>query len=95
MAARTTAPAERDIVEITRFIARRDRLAARRWSAHVKARIERLGEMPGCGAPRFEIAPTLRIIPVGSYNILYRHVGEDAVILRIVHGARRWDRLVR
>jgi plasmid stabilization system protein ParE len=36
----------------------------------------------------------LRLLPAGNYLILYYQVGEDAEIVRVVHGARRWQDLL-
>ena len=47
-----------------------------------------IGDMPGIGAPRPEVAKGLRIVPAGSYFILYVEADGDAHILRVIHGAR-------
>ena len=87
--------AEADIDEIAAYISGRNPRAATAWVAEIRRHIRALGETPGLGAPRAAIRPDLRIRPVGRYNILFRQDGPDAEIIRVVHGARRWERLVR
>ena len=80
--------AEDDIAEIALYIAADNPRAAQRWVDSIHERCRRIGDMPGIGAPRPEVAPGLRILPVGSYLILYVEVDGDADVLRVVHGAR-------
>jgi toxin ParE1/3/4 len=86
--------AEADLDGIVQHIAESHPRASRRWLDRITDRFGLLGEMPGAGAPRFEVRPGLRILPVGRYVILYRQEGDDAVIARVVHGARRWEDMV-
>lgn len=95
MAFRLLAAARSDVRAIAYRIAADNPQASLRWLDRMDERFARLGEMPGIGAPRPELEPHLRILPVGRYLIVYRHLGDDAVILRIVHGAREWERLPR
>jgi toxin ParE1/3/4 len=50
--------------------------------------------MPGIGVSRDDVRPGLRTFPVGRYLILYRAIGDDAEIVRVVHGARQWQDLL-
>jgi toxin ParE1/3/4 len=36
----------------------------------------------------------LRTFPAGNYLILYRQIDDGAEIVRVVHGARRWQELL-
>ena len=47
-----------------------------------------LAEHPRLGPARDDIRPGLRYLIVGDYIILYRIVGEDVEIVRVVHGRR-------
>ncbi len=50
--------------------------------------------MPGMGVARPEVRPNLRIFPVGNYLILYQRIGQNAEIIRVIHGARQWQDLL-
>jgi toxin ParE1/3/4 len=50
--------------------------------------------MPEMGSPRFDVRPDMRLLPIGSYFILYRATDAVAEIVRVVHGAREWEDLV-
>jgi toxin ParE1/3/4 len=43
---------------------------------------------PNLGKAVEELAPNLRFVPVGSYLIFYRPLGDGAEIVRLLHGAR-------
>ncbi|MEN9854883.1 MAG: hypothetical protein RLZZ157_9 [Pseudomonadota bacterium] len=44
--------------------------------------------MPEVGAPRFDLRPDMRLLPMGNCLILYCAIEESAEIVRLVHGAR-------
>lgn len=48
-----------------------------------------LATQPRSGASRQDIGEELRHIVTGRYIAFYRIAGEDVVILRVLHGARR------
>lgn len=79
-----------DIESIADHIAADSPAAAVRRFDSLERRLQRLGDMPGIGAPRSEVRPDLRLLPAGSYLILYRWIGDDAEIVRLLHGAREW-----
>lgn len=94
MAVRFLPVADADLLAASRYIASHNPQAARRWVLRVRERCAKLGEMPGLGAPRFDVLPGLRLLPVGTYLVLYREAGADVEVLRVVHGARQWQRLL-
>jgi len=47
--------------------------------------------MPGLGAPREELAPKLRVFPIGSYAIYYRPLDSEVRIERVLHAASDVD----
>jgi len=53
------------------------------------ARCSHLADYPQLGPARPDIAPDARMLTVGDYLVLYRVLGADAEIVRVVHGARR------
>ncbi|MCE7027300.1 type II toxin-antitoxin system RelE/ParE family toxin [Jiella avicenniae] len=95
MAFRLTPRAETDITEIALYIAGHSPKAALRWQDDILKHCRNLGRMPRAGVARPEIRPDLRTFPVGNYLILYRESGDDdAEIIRVLHGARRWQDLI-
>ena len=83
-----------DIEAIVLTIADDNPVAAQRWYDRLLKTFEMLGDMPEMGAPRFDVRPNMRLFPISNYLILYRAVGADAEIVRVVHGAREWQDLV-
>ncbi|TGV95580.1 type II toxin-antitoxin system RelE/ParE family toxin, partial [Mesorhizobium sp. M2D.F.Ca.ET.145.01.1.1] len=60
----------------------------------IHAHCERIADMPGMGIARPEVRPVLRTFPAGNYLILYRQTDDGAEIVRVIHGARRWQDLL-
>jgi toxin ParE1/3/4 len=87
--------AEADIEAIVLTIVQDNPIAARRWLDEILKSCRRLGEMPGLGVARSDVKPGLRMLPVGNYLILYQQVEKDAEIVRVLHGARQWQDLLR
>lgn len=94
MSFRLLPQAAADIEAIAQHIAADSPGAARRWLGSLERRLVRLGDMPGIGAPRPEVRPDLRLFPSGSYLILYRWIGDDAEVVRVLHGAREQEALL-
>ncbi|RWE37113.1 MAG: type II toxin-antitoxin system RelE/ParE family toxin [Mesorhizobium sp.] len=94
MSLRLRPEAEADIEAITVYIAEDSPSAALRWYDEIFARCQRISEMPGMGVARPEVRADLRTLPVGNYLILYRQIEGGAEIVRVVHGARRWQELL-
>lgn len=86
--------AEADIEGIALYIAKDNPLAAKRWFDDIHRKCQRLGETPGMGVARPDVRPGLRLFPVGNYLILYREIEQGAEIVRVLHGARRWQELL-
>ncbi|MDR6818791.1 toxin ParE1/3/4 [Neorhizobium sp. 2083] len=95
MSFRLLPAARRDISSIALHISLENPNAARKWVAGVLERSRRLGEFPGTGVSVEYVRQGLRMFPFGKYVILFRQVGDDAEIVRVVHGARDWRKLVR
>jgi toxin ParE1/3/4 len=94
MALRLLPAARADIETIAFYIAAENPSVARRWVDRIEERCERLAEMPGLGVARPDVRLDLRLLPVGNYLILYREMGEDVEVVRVLHGARHWQDLV-
>jgi toxin ParE1/3/4 len=94
MAFRILPTAMSDIRSIALYIAQDNPRAARNWAVKVKEKCRSIGRAPGMGTVRPELAPGLRIFPVGRYLIFYRQTGPDVEIVRVLHGARDWSSLL-
>jgi len=86
--------AEADIEGIALYIAADNPIAARNWFNDIYLRCKRLGDMPEMGMARPDIRPDLRMFPVGNYLILYRLAKSGVEIVRVLHGARKWQELL-
>lgn len=91
---RLTPEADADIEDIILHIARDNETAAWRWFDAIREKCRALGEMPHMGIARPETRPELRTFPFGSYIIAYRPIAGGVEIVRIVHGARKWQDLL-
>jgi len=91
---RLTPRAEADITAIVLYIAEDNPTAAVRWYDDMLRHCRNLGEVPELGVARPDVRPDLRTFPAGNYMILYRKVAEGAEIVRVVHGARQWQKLL-
>ncbi|BDV33092.1 type II toxin-antitoxin system RelE/ParE family toxin [Methylocystis iwaonis] len=86
--------AERDIEEIVSYIAEDSPSAALRWFEGLHRTCQRLAEMPKMGVARPEIRPDLRVFASGNYLLAYREVDDGVEIVRVLHGARKWQELL-
>ena len=94
MSYRLRPEAQADIEAIALYIYEDNPAAARRWLADMEKRCERLGRMPDLGVARPDVRPNLRMLAAGSYIVLYQKIPDGVEIVRVVHGARRWQDLV-
>ena len=86
--------AEADLEDIALCIAEDNVQAARRWIEDMHALCQQLGEMPSMGVAKSSIRLRLRMLPAGSYLILYQQVDKGVEIARVLHGARQWQELL-
>jgi toxin ParE1/3/4 len=89
-----TPRAEEDLQEIWLYIAPENVEAADRMSDRIGSRIERLAEHPQMGTARPDIAPDMRILPVGNYLALYRILDTSVEVVRVVDGRRNLPELL-
>ncbi len=85
---RLTPEAEKDLDEISDFIAADDPVAAIRLLDSIEAKCRALAAMPGMGREREELAANLRSSHVGRYIIFYRPEDEGIEVVRVIHGHR-------
>jgi toxin ParE1/3/4 len=90
-----TEQAEADLVEILDYLDQRSPAAAERLAAAIDERCGRLGGLPELGRVRDELAPGLRSIVVEKYVIFYRVTPAAVEVLRILHGARDVEGLMK
>lgn len=90
MAHRLAPQAEADLDDIAYYVFRETGSIeiAERLIDSITDRFALLGKYHHAGRHRNDLRPGLRGFPVGSYVILYRVEGEDALILRVVYGRR-------
>ena len=91
----------RDLEEISDYIAADNPRAAERFLRAVEATFEKLADMPGLGAEWDEFETpilNLRFWPLPRYRnyvIFYRPLSDGVEIVRVVHGSRIFKYLFR
>jgi len=88
-----TPRAQADLDDIWLYVALDNPLAADRLIDRIVDKCQGLTDYPQLGSARPEIASDARAVVVGEYLALYRVVCSDALIVRVVHGARQLRRL--
>jgi len=71
------------------YVSDRDEDAADRLEAQIHDRVGQLTDWPGIGRPG-RIAKTRELLVHPNYFVVYRLVGEEIVILRILHARQRY-----
>lgn len=84
--------AERDLIDIYRYIAADAPLHAATFLRRLDQKIHLLADAPGIGSSRLPAYPEVRLFPVGNYLIIYRPLEEDEGIelIRVFHASRDW-----
>jgi toxin ParE1/3/4 len=80
--------AEADLVEIWHYIAQDSPANADRMLDRISDTLSRLAIMPFIGQARFDLAPGLRMFPVGSYLLFFRPIQDGIEVIRVLHGKR-------
>lgn len=83
-----TAPAERDLDDIFRYLARRDVAVAERQLLDIIESCRSLNLFAERGTPRPKIAHSVRQLVIGSYLAFYRVTNGTVEIARVLHGKR-------
>jgi toxin ParE1/3/4 len=94
MSVRRTQQADDDIEENVSYRSLDSPKAALYLLENIEAKFEALGNTPGIGVSRPEVRTELRSFSFGNYLILYRKVEDGAEIVRVMHGARDWQKLL-
>jgi toxin ParE1/3/4 len=86
---RYTEPAKRDLREITIYLrTNAGDPIAKRISDELIAKAESLATRPARQRERRNLGANIRSVPMRSYRIFYRVIGETVFILRILHSSR-------
>lgn len=94
MSFRLRPAAEADIEGIVLYIATDNPSAAMGWLDDLHGKLRALAEMPEMGAARDDVRPGLRMLAFGRYLILHRLEADAVEIVRVLHGARQWRKLL-
>jgi toxin ParE1/3/4 len=86
--------ARRDLLDILEYIARDKPGAALRYVERLEAECHRLANNPHSGTQRDDLLPNLRAWSFDSYVIFFRPADDGIEIVRVVHGARDYDRIL-
>lgn len=90
MKIRWTSPALADLRDAVAYIARDNPAAARAVASRIWEAVRRLREQPGIGRPGRVPDTREYIVPGTPYIAAYRVEDETVIVLRVLHGARRW-----
>jgi len=78
-----------DVQRLYRFLAPKDKAAARRAIQSIRTGVKLLAHQPGAGRPAEDMDPSFREWPIdfgsSGYIALYRFDGETAIILAVRH----------
>ena len=80
--------AEVDAIGIWAYISQDNVAAADRLIFRLEKVLRNLALQPQMGREAGELAPKLRVAPVGTYLIFYRPIVDGIEVARILHGAR-------
>lgn len=84
-----------DVIDIWQHIAANRIEAADALVRRLDDVIRLLGEHPQLGIPQDRYRPGLRCMSVGYYLIFYDEIPDAVRILRVLHGARHWEDLIK
>jgi toxin ParE1/3/4 len=91
-----TDEAKADLKDIWYDIARRcDEATAERMTITILTKCRSHAQYPETGRSREEWAPGVRSFPVRPYVVIYRPVQDTIQVLRILHGRRNLDRIMK
>lgn len=77
-----------DLLDIGDHIARDSRGNARGFVVKLTEQCQRIGHAPLAYPGREDLAPGLRMAPMGAYVVFFRVLGDLVRVERVLHGAR-------
>ncbi|MBM9538791.1 type II toxin-antitoxin system RelE/ParE family toxin [Desulfobulbus alkaliphilus] len=87
--------AKADLVEIWDYIAEDSEARADAFIEVIDQKLQLIAERPNIGRLRDELATSLRSFPVGRYIIFYIPFEEGINVVRVLHGARDFEAVLR
>jgi toxin ParE1/3/4 len=87
--------ASADLAEIWAYIAEDSVKHADKFAAVIDDHFRALARRPHAGRSRPALAPGLRSFPVGQYVIFYVPLPKGVEIVRVLHGARDIESILR
>jgi toxin ParE1/3/4 len=88
------AQASRDLIALVRYVAEDNLDAALRLRDTIREQTVLLAEMPNMGRPG-RVRGTRELVIAGtSYIVAYTILKDEVIVLRVLHGARRWPRKI-
>ena len=84
-------PARADLREIWLYVAQDSIEAADRLLDRVDRTVRMLANNPGIGERQDDLRAGLRRFVMGNYLVFYETVPGGIRIVRVLHGARRWE----
>ena len=92
---RITERAQSDLDEAWAYLAERNEAAADRLIDGVLQKARLHAELPLMGRPRNDLRPGLRSFVVHPYTIFYRPAGDTIEVVRVLHGRRDIETLMK
>ncbi len=90
-----TRQADADLADIWLYIAQDNVAAADTLTGEIHDTFGRLAANPSLGIPQFQYRETMFCKPVEKrYLIFYEPIEDGIRVLRVLHGARNWERLI-
>lgn len=83
-----TAAAEQDLIDIWLYVSEHNPRAADKLLDSLDRRMQLLIDFPFSGPVREDIAPGIRQLVEADYVLLYRVIGDEAEIIRVLHARR-------
>ncbi len=77
-----------DLLDIGDYIAKDSLANARRFVGRLMEQCQRIGNTPLAYTGREDLAPGLRMAPMGRYVVFFRVIDDTVRIERVLHGAR-------
>lgn len=84
---------ERDLAAIWRYLEEHSEQAADRMICRIESRVDLLAGFPESGERQPRFGPNCRRVIEGNYLVFYDAYEDRVEVLRVLHGARRIERL--
>ncbi|KYC41996.1 plasmid stabilization protein [Scytonema hofmannii PCC 7110] len=90
---RISTQAMQDLENIWNYVAEYSPQAADNLFDKLREKFPKVAKFPQMGQQRFNLAPSLRSFPVGSYLIFYRPIDQGIEIVRILRGTQNIEQI--